>query len=95
MEPIAGGMTSLGCSVVGLALPPLWGLKLECLFSMVGNFQTANRGLSCHYHASKSRFKDIWDMLGMPAPRGARWARDWGNGGYKGGPSDLAGRHRD
>lgn len=60
-----------------------------------GKCTDSSQGLSCHYCAPKSKFKDVWDVLGMPASRGARWAWGWGLEGNKDGPSDVAGPHRD
>lgn len=45
MEPGAGGGASLGGFAVGLVPLPSLALKPEALFSMVGNVQTAHRGL--------------------------------------------------
>lgn len=59
-----------GCFAVDLALPPLWGPKLGHLFSVAGNLQAADRGLGCHYCASKSRFKGVWGHVGNASSQG-------------------------
>lgn len=55
------------------ASPPLWGLKLEDLFAVVGNLQAANRGFNvCHFGASRIRFRDVLGHSGNTSFHGSQ-----------------------
>lgn len=76
------------------ALPSLWGLKLEDLFTVVGNLQAAKKGFSfCHFGASMRRFKDVLGHIGNASFHGSQVGlglRFWGNNG---GLSSVSGEH--